>query len=56
MLSILQKTKNIAQDLTPKFAICEVSSSGGLASATVWDHCHEIDSKYPTSGEELASN
>ena len=34
MPSTLQKLKNVAQDLTPKFAICEASSSsGGLASA-----------------------
>ena len=35
MPSTLQKLKKVAQDLTPKFAICEVSSSsGGLASAS----------------------
>ena len=35
MPSTLQKLKNVVRDLTPKFAICEVSSSsGGLASAT----------------------
>jgi hypothetical protein len=34
MPSALQKLKKVAQNLTPKFAICEVSSSsGGLASA-----------------------
>ena len=35
MPSTLQKLKSVAQDLIPKFAICEVSSSsGGLASAS----------------------
>ena len=35
MPSTLQKLKNVAQDLTPKFAICEASSSsGGLATAS----------------------
>ena len=35
MPSTLQKLKKVAQDLTPKFAICEVwSSYGGLASAS----------------------
>ena len=34
MPSTLQKLKSIAQDLTPKFAVCEASSSsGGLALA-----------------------